>query len=378
MRRALALLVLALASFSFAWNDTGGSWVTHWSDGDYKFTYWMMQAGGFWSSQVQRRPDVSGICTSTGTLSVTGSYTRSVVEAQLDAHWSTFQTDGLLATCLGYDPFYVAPPAEPLSEEWSNYPDSLDRGWYRMREWTDGYESEWATICGGSSPDRTGQPRMHWHYTSGDLAGTTTYEGSINQDMDMYAAAVNAKCDVHVPIPPDDPAVACTGLDGIACERTLQDIRYILGQMLARDQLSEMPSGVEDGLPAPGEDVVGDSFSVPPFDRSQPSWDEWVAPELTDAALDEMVERIDAAWATLRATAETRYPFGMVSWIPTVNVASSAACEDFEMTVLAVTQDLGWCTSAPYTFLTGPARTAILFLVTIAFVFAVMRTVSFA
>ena len=182
-----------------------------------------------------------------------------------------------------------------------------------------------------------------------------------------YIAAEQAGCeDADAPTPPEH--IECIGADGLACESTLRDVRYLLQQMLHRESLVPVSPPVSQEAPPP--------FTVPGIDRSLPDWEGWVAPEFEEIEEQAMVSRIGEALANLRATAEGKFPFGLVAFVPEPeNVVAGAACDDIVISLMpgVAAAELGWCGSAIESFLAGFGRSSFSVLMLIGFGFAVAR-----
>lgn len=255
-----------------------------------------------------------------------------------------------------YPAGYEAPPPAPggpgagweCRDEWDE--DPLPSG-YRWCHKYDEEESEYRVIF--TTP-------------------CSTFSGMVpGEDMLMvWDAFVNTDCEVDAPTPPDGTP-ACVGADGLACENTLRDVRYLLQQMLQRDQQPITVSPIE--VPP----MEWPDAHVPQFDRSQPSFEGWVAPEFTDDETDELFGRIVDGLAALRAESEVRFPFGLDGWVPELVGVEGGVCNEPELALFGLeARPIGWCDSAVETFLAGFARAGLLFLMTIGFGFAVVRTVA--
>lgn len=248
------------------------------------------------------------------------------------------------------------PPTDP--EGWTCATEASARGGtFCVRETAeDTYDASYTSRCGGSA----------------SAFGMTWEE--FEDFADQAADALFAECDDPLePMPPDDPAVACTGTEGVACESTLQDVRYLLSLLVQlQQQQAQQPGPVMPDAPDP------EGLYVPPFDRSQPSWEGFTEPNVTDDERGALTARIGELTDELVLEAEGRLPFGLGGVVVLPTIGEAPPCTELELTLFDTSRELGWCDSAAESWLATVGRTLTLAVLTIAFGFAIVRTVAWA
>lgn len=279
---------------------------------------------------------------------------RENAVAALDAQYATWR-ENVMANC----PPEPEPEPEPEAPPgWTCAPEATERGGtFCVRETAqDTYDATYTSRCGGSA----------------SAFGMTWEE--FEDFADQAADALFAECDDPLePMPPDDPAVACTGTEGVACESTLQDVRYLLSLLVQlQQQQAQQPGPVMPDAPDP------EGLYVPPFDRSQPSWEGFTEPNVTDDERGALTARIGELTDELVLEAEGRLPFGLGGVVVLPTIGEAPPCTELELTLFDTSRELGWCDSAAESWLATVGRTLTLAVLTIAFGFAIVRTVAWA
>ena len=296
----------------------------------------------FWDSDGSQRYSWSG-----------GGFPDCDTGGQINGHTDREgHLNGVLTCEAMYPAFDAAEPEPPL-------PDSGD-GW-DCDTYNDGSQ-----FCWKYEDDVW---HVSWQTPCGVFYGETMDPAEGQQWAADFDASRNEDC--SNPLPSDPNMVECIGADGLACESTLQEVLYELRMMRhAEETPAVQPPVVEIELDL-GE------VTVPSFDRHDPEWEGWVAPEFTELEQSTITDRVESGLIELRNLAETKFPFGMVTWVPTGSVGGGGTCTEPQLALMGTeARGIGWCDSAMESFIAGFGRAALVVLMTIGFGFGVVRTVS--
>lgn len=244
---------------------------------------------------------------------------------------------------------------------------------------TGSYEDgEWSCIDHQLYPEHnfcarfTANDEVEWEYTL-----PCVQDSGISPDPDGFRADFKfweqTICPGDEPVEwePDDPDAECIGAQGLACEQTQRQVLERLQAILEAIEADSSSTPPPNPTPEP-------VYTVPTFDPLDPDYQDFVVPEQSEEDVDGFVARVEDAVDELVTVATGKFPFGLSGYLPGVTLGEMAACVDFSLTLFGSVHPVGWCGSPVESALAGVGRTAALFLVMLAFAYAVVRTMAVA